>query len=155
MKKGDKMTIEQRKKLSLSHKGQAAWNKGIPMSEEAREKASNSKKGKVPWNKGKKCEYVSERNRINNPNKKGELSNTWKGGCWAYIKKQVLIRDNYTCQICGLRDVEIIQVDHIKPKSIFPELRLDLDNLMTMCPNCHARKTIIEKKNKYLRENYE
>jgi len=147
-----------KKKMSLSRKkffenGGDVWNKG----KENLEMIGNTrgfKKGSIPWNKGKKSPWLSERNRINNPQKKGKLSSTWKGGCMMYMKKQALIRDDYTCQICGMREPEIMVVDHIKPKSIFPELALEINNLMTLCPNCHARKTIREKKQKYDRKNY-
>lgn len=136
-------------------KGEASFNKGISMSEEQKKKISESKIGQTPWNKGKKMPWLSERNKINNPQKKGELSSTWKGGKDTYLKRQSLTRDDYTCQICGMREPEIMVVDHIKPKSIFPELKLCIDNLMTLCPNCHARKTIREKKQKYDRKLYE
>ena len=56
--------------------------------------------------------------------------------------------------MCGMTEPEIMQVDHIKPKSLFPELKAELTNLMTLCPNCHARKTIKEKKQKYDLKNY-
>lgn len=148
MKKGQKMTIEQRQRLSDSHKGQKAWNKGIKnwMPEESKAAMIEKKKGKVAWNKGLPSPWTSERNKINNPQKKGELSTTWKGGRWVYQKRKALERDNYTCQKCGMRDDEIMQVDHIKQQSKFPELKYDIQNLQTLCPNCHARKTISEKK---------
>lgn len=65
-----------------------------------------------------------------------------------YQRRNALIRDDYTCQICGLRDIEIMEIDHIKSKSKFPKLRYDLNNLITLCPNCHTRKTIRELKQK-------
>lgn len=80
------------------------------------------------------------------PNKTGPESANWKGGGEAYQKRLALIRDEFTCQVCGLQDDEITVVDHIKPKSIYPELYKSLDNLVTLCPNCHARKSIREKK---------
>ena len=139
-------------------KGIIPWNKG--------------KKGMVPWNKGlknwmsedsKKSMIEKKRGRKNSPesNKKnsdshkGEKAYQWTGGSYNWKKKQALTRDDYTCQICGMREPEIMVVDHIKPKSIFPELKLCIDNLMTLCPNCHARKTIREKKQKYDRKLYE
>ena len=80
------------------------------------------------------------------PNKTGEDSANWRGGCEAYQKRLALIRDDFTCQVCGLQDDEITVVDHIKPKALYPELARDLGNLVTLCPNCHARKSIREKK---------
>jgi 5-methylcytosine-specific restriction endonuclease McrA len=76
----------------------------------------------------------------------GAASANWKGGKELYQKHQALKRDDYTCKKCGLRDEEIVVVDHIKPKAIYPELREVLENLQTLCPNCHARKSIAEKK---------
>ena len=67
-----------------------------------------------------------------------------QGKGWVSLRKQVLKRDKNTCNQCGLIDEEIMVVDHIKPKSIYPELKLEITNLQTLCPNCHARKTIKE-----------
>lgn len=44
-------------------------------------------------------------------------------------------------QLCGLGEPAIMEVDHIKPKSQFPELAKDIENLVTLCPNDHHRKT--------------
>ncbi len=75
----------------------------------------------------------------------GEEHLFWKGGI-SGINRRAKTRDDYTCQICGLRDIEIIEVDHIKPKSKYPKLKYDVDNLMCLCPNCHRRKTLRERK---------
>lgn len=74
----------------------------------------------------------------------------WKGGTWLYWRKKVLIRDNYTCQICKLYDPEVMQVDHITAKSILKKkgiaVTYDMNNLWTLCANCHARKTSQDRK---------
>jgi len=80
------------------------------------------------------------------PNRTDEASANWKGGGMSYWRRKALKRDEYTCQRCGLRDEDIMCVDHIKPKALYPELYLDLENLQTLCPNCHARKSNAEKK---------
>lgn len=58
---------------------------------------------------------------------------------WA---KQILERDNYTCQECGARSEGkgVMQVHHIKSVSEHPSLVLDIRNGITFCKNCH-RKT--------------
>ena len=81
--------------------------------------------------------------------KTGENNPFWKGGALRVKKRQATIRDDYTCQICGLRDVEIMEVDHILPRSVRPDLNLVLENLMTLCPNCHRRKTNRELKSSF------
>lgn len=80
----------------------------------------------------------------------GDKHPNWKGGKWLYWRKQALKRDDYTCQVCHLRDEEIMDVDHIKPKrSSSQRFRweiADIHNLQTLCPNCHKRKSIQETK---------
>lgn len=75
----------------------------------------------------------------------GPLAGRWTGGKNGWWRKEILKRDNFTCQICGLRDKEIMQVDHIKNKKQFPKLEYDLSNGRCLCPNCHERKSIKEK----------
>ena len=77
---------------------------------------------------------------------KGENNPHWKGGKRTWLHKQVKVRDDYICQICGLREPEIMETDHIMPRSKAPELEFVIDNLVTLCPNCHRRKTIREYK---------
>lgn len=76
-----------------------------------------------------------------------EKNPNWKGGMNTHhITKKVKERDNYTCQQCGLRDEEIIVVDHINPRFIRPDLAFHPGNLQCLCPNCHARKTKVDRK---------
>ena len=46
--KGQKQSNEARKRMSESHKGQIAWNKGKSLSEEHRRKIGLSSKGRIP-----------------------------------------------------------------------------------------------------------
>lgn len=81
---------------------------------------------------------------------RGELNPWWNGGTGGrYWRNKALIRDNFTCTICGLYDPEIMQVDHIKPKVLNPELSHSLENLRCLCPNCHERKSRAEKRARY------
>ena len=75
-----------------------------------------------------------------------ELSPRWKGGIRSdylerrrfhrEIQKVVFERDNYTCQICGIRGIAL-QVDHIKPWAKYMELRFEIKNCRTLCFRCH------------------
>lgn len=56
------------------------------------------------------------------------------------IHKQVLERDNYTCQLCGKRGCAL-QIDHIQPWAEYVELRFSIDNCRTLCENCHYKIT--------------
>jgi hypothetical protein len=114
-------------------KGHIPWNKGLKGIHLS--KATEFTKGLIPWNKGKEHKAI-----------KGENNCNWTGGKWKWVMTQIKVRDDYTCQICGFREVEIMEVDHIRPKSVYPELRFNFNNLITLCPNCHRRKTNRERK---------
>lgn len=86
-----------------------------------------------------KAKMSKSRSKEKNPN--------WKGG--NTIKSTSILvkeRDDYTCQMCGLRDKDIIMVDHIVPRYIRLDLYLHINNLQCLCPNCHARKTSKDRK---------
>lgn len=48
----------------------------------------------------------------------------------------VFERDNYTCQSCGKRGCKL-NAHHIKPWSLFPCDRYDVNNGITLCTDCH------------------
>ena len=147
-----KFPKETRKKMSNSHKGLRA-------SEETKKKISKSHMGnKWGFVKGniispKNKEIKSKRMRGNNLGKKfehGKKHWNWKGGVtpinvkirmsWEYRlwRKSVFERDNYTCRFCG-KVGGVLHADHIKPFSLFPELRFAIDNGRTLCVNCHKK----------------
>lgn len=92
----------------------------------------------TPFSAETRAKMSKSRTAHKNPN--------WKGGLLKHKRAEAKLRDNNTCQICGFREDEIMVVDHIRPRAMRPELALDLDNLMTLCPNCHARKTKVDRK---------
>src|SRR5262245_32102881 len=62
------------------------------------------------------------------------------GSTWDTLRRLVLQRDNYTCQVCGTTTE--LQVDHVQPKSRGGQDVLE--NLVTICMADHARKTARE-----------
>src|SRR5688572_13677972 len=61
---------------------------------------------------------------------------------WRAVRYEALKLHSARCQCCGrsARDGIVIHVDHIKPRSRFPELALTLDNLQILCEDCNLGK---------------
>lgn len=49
----------------------------------------------------------------------------------------VRMRDDHRCQRCGKRDEENNHAHHVAPRSRRPDLKRDLSNGKTVCPDCH------------------
>lgn len=61
---------------------------------------------------------------------------------WPRLRKQILERDHYTCQLCHVNgDDTVLHVHHIKPFRSFIRKNEanDPENLTTLCPDCHRR----------------
>lgn len=131
-----------------SHKCQPPWNKGM-----------------IEYGECEGCgkeirafrKYCSHKCYVENndlyerlPKYRGKSHHSWKGGPstksekirksveYKLWRKAVFERDDYTCQICEIRGCEL-NADHIKPFSLYPELRLAIDNGRTLCKPCHIK----------------
>lgn len=52
-------------------------------------------------------------------------------------REQVFQRDGYKCVFCGT--TENLEADHIKPKSLYPDLKYDVSNGRALCNPCHRQ----------------
>ena len=95
---------------------------------------------------------------VNNPSRRpevrlklsGENCHLWKGGIsslnvqirgsleYRLWREAVFKRDDYTCLECKQRGGKL-NAHHIKPFSLFPELRFAIDNGATLCELCHKK----------------
>lgn len=58
---------------------------------------------------------------------------------WLSLRYKVIMKYGRMCAICKAMNVEI-HVDHIKPRSKFPHLELDINNLQVLCKDCNLGK---------------
>jgi len=56
----------------------------------------------------------------------------------ALTKKNILLRDNYECQYCGLKGERMMTVDHVHPRSKGGPSTWE--NLVCACMRCNNRK---------------
>lgn len=68
--------------------------------------------------------------------------NFYKSREWLKARFRVLHRDKYQCVMCGacVKAKGTARVDHIKPRKVYPELSLDLENLRTLCASCDNKR---------------
>lgn len=61
---------------------------------------------------------------------------------WKSVRMMALKKYGAVCQCCGAspKTGAVINVDHIKPRKIFPQLALDVDNLQVLCGDCNHGK---------------
>lgn len=65
-----------------------------------------------------------------------------KSKAWLRLRLQALKIHGNQCQSCGAspNTGAVLNVDHIRPRRLFPELALDIDNLQVLCSNCNSGK---------------
>ena len=161
-KKGNKLR-KGLKPTNAFEKGHIPWNKNKKCPN-----ISKSLTGKIPskktreklrkFNIGKKLSEETKR-KIGEYNKKigrkppimrGENHPNWKGGITPENKKikngiefrlwreAVFARDNWTCQKCNIKGSKL-NPHHIKNFAQYPELRMAINNGITLCRDCHIK----------------
>lgn len=65
---------------------------------------------------------------------------------WKALRYKALVLHGAACQCCGAtrHDGVKMHVDHIKPRSKFPRLQLDLSNLQVLCEPCNVGKSNVD-----------
>lgn len=61
---------------------------------------------------------------------------------WRKLRMVALTKYGARCQCCGASPANgaVMNVDHIKPRRIYPELALDIENLQVLCGECNHGK---------------
>jgi 5-methylcytosine-specific restriction endonuclease McrA len=61
---------------------------------------------------------------------------------WRKVRMMALKKYGPRCQCCGATpaDGAVMNVDHIKPRKLFPDLALDVANLQILCHDCNHGK---------------
>jgi len=133
---------ETKKKLSLFFKGRKSTRKNFTHSPETIEKLRELTTGKTLSLEARK--KLSESIR-------GENSCHWKGGLtdehsrirksleYKLWRQAVYERDEWTCQVCFQKGRKL-NAHHVKSFSLFPDLRFEVDNGVTMCKDCHQER---------------
>jgi len=69
------------------------------------------------------------------------LNHLRKSEEWRTWREAVFQRDNYTCQLCGEKGLEL-HPHHILQKCDYPDLIFEISNGITLCKGCHMSKGV-------------
>ena len=61
---------------------------------------------------------------------------------WRKLRWRVLSQSDGKCLMCGRNSSHgiVLHVDHIKPRSKYPALELEIENLQVLCEDCNLGK---------------
>lgn len=81
---------------------------------------------------------------VGNQRKPRSNPNFYQSTEWRQLRYLALKNTGGACQCCGAsaRHGAVLHVDHIKPRSQYPELALSLDNIQVMCDDCNIGKGV-------------
>lgn len=149
------------------NKGKKGWTnsgsfkKGHSVSNEWRKVISETHKGNTYRRGSRHTKKANEKNRLAHLGKvtmSGENHWNWKGGITPSRKKHyfskeykdwrqfVFERDDFTCQICGVKGGEL-RANHIKKYADYPKLRTIENNGITICQRCDIEMVLNDEEN--------
>lgn len=101
---------------------------------------------RIPRSKSKKCKFPKptwSKKSVPDYGKLREYLATPDGALkWQQVRFEALRASNGVCCLCGATPSSgtTMHVDHIKPKSLYPELVFEPSNLQVLCAECNMGK---------------
>jgi 5-methylcytosine-specific restriction endonuclease McrA len=112
--------------------------KKIARIKEKKRLKQRSKSNYIPQLKGR----ITEKEFSHPLLKTKEYNQFYSSKEWKQLRYLALLNSDGRCCCCGAsaKDGATMNVDHIKPRSRYPELELSLDNLQILCSWCNEGK---------------
>lgn len=124
------MSVEARAKMSEAAKRRPSNRLGVPHTPETRAKISAITRERTP--RGEACASYKDGRLADR--RGARFSAEYKR--WRY---DVFARDGFACQQCGDGRGGNLVAHHVKPFAIYPDLRFDVSNGLTLCKACHEK----------------
>ena len=153
--KGKHLSQEIKDKLSLSHKGKLLGDANPAKRDDVREKLrqkklgeNNPRYGKPNWNTGKKLPEMSGKNHWAWIDDRTKLAKRQERNDSAYHEWRIQVwkRDGFKCKINNEDCNGPLRAHHILGWKLYPELRYNINNGITLCQAHHPKKRAEEKR---------
>jgi 5-methylcytosine-specific restriction endonuclease McrA len=113
------------------------------------------------WAQGSRCrirgyelveEYAVREGIVHQPSRKTKSRRVYDRAAsnaflesfeWRRLRMEVIKKRGARCECCGATPADgqtVINVDHVKPRKLFPELALEESNLQVLCGVCNHGK---------------
>ena len=79
--------------------------------------------------------------------KRSKSKGFYSSSDWLQLRYRVLKTYQAKCMCCGRSPWKhgiVVHVDHIKPRSKYPELELEFNNMQVLCASCNIGKSNID-----------
>lgn len=106
---------------------------GLPVEQPVRKKKPKKKA------KGLRKTYITYPVSCNSDVSGNDFLYTYE---WRRLRMTAIKKYGAKCQCCGATPATgaVMNVDHIKPRKVYPELALDINNLQVLCHECNHGK---------------
>ena len=87
---------------------------------------------------------LGNRRKLSKKSKKKDKKqlNFYSSKEWRDVRYRALKLHGRQCLCCGAKPPQVVlHVDHIKPRSLRPDLELDINNLQILCEDCNLGKS--------------
>ena len=99
----------------------------------------------IPQSKSAKCAPAHKAKPVESGSRKKSSNTFYASWEWKQARYEAMMLHGRQCMLCGFTPTpgckERLVVDHIKPRSKFPDLALSLSNLQILCNSCNMGKS--------------
>jgi len=120
------------------------WNARVKRIDDVRREIANNKDDRIA--RKLRAEGYLEKAFAWHKRKSEPAKDFYQSEAWLKTRYAALIKYDGRCACCGASSADGIKlhVDHIKPRSKFPELATDLGNMQVLCEYCNISKSNID-----------
>lgn len=128
--------LERQKKIEIEKKILRKKKRRERLEKKANRRKKGSKIARL------KLKLLNAKEEISKLKNNQQVYNFYDSKKWKLLRYEALRKYGRKCMLCQTTN-GAMHVDHIKPRSIWPSLELDINNLQILCADCNLGKSNI------------